>query len=379
DEAKHLADAGLKLEPHSELRARLMRARAEARALRGDLVGACDDLRAALPSIPRGPERSGALARIAEITAGLFDFLQAGELIELALAEAGDDLRTRAEALAIAAFVDVNQIKIPEGEARAAEALALFDELGESPGVASVVDLRAMAAFFRGRLPEAGELFDRAARLYRDTGQLTKVGTPRMMWGWMLMLGGKVEEGLVEVEAALELERSLGQTEGEVACLWVRSEMLCALGRIDEARSDARSGLALSRGVGHREWISNNLRGVAACCWASGDLDGAEAALREAMEAAANFPFLVHFNTAILSSLLVERGKLGEAERYANQVLAAGIGASAFESRLVLAEVALARGDPDAERLAEEALALADAGGYLFSPARHRLDVKVRG
>jgi DNA-binding SARP family transcriptional activator/class 3 adenylate cyclase len=377
NESSQLADSGLGLEPHPELRALLLRTRAEARALGGDLAGARDDLRAALPSIPRGPERSGALARIAEITSALDDYVQAGELIDLALAEAGDDRRARAEALAVAAFLDVNRTKIQEGEARAAEALTVFEELGEPTGVASVVDLRAMAAFFRGRLVEAGELFERAARLYRDTGQLIKVGSPRMMWAWMLMLNGHVEEGLEEVEGALELERSLGQAEGEAGGLWLRSEMLTALGRADEAWADARAGLALSRALGHREYISVNLRAVAACCRASGDLDGAEAALREALEICAVIPLQLHLDAAFLSSLLVERGNLEEAERYANDALGGGIGLADFESRLVLAEVALARDDPEAERLAAEALSLADAGGYRFSPARQRLEARV--
>ncbi len=377
DEARQLADAGLALEPHPALRSRLLRTRAEARALRGDLAGARDDLRAALPSIPRGPERAGALARIAEITSGLDDYVQAGELIELALTEAGDDRRARAEALAVAAFLDVNRTEIEAGEARAAEALVLFEELGEPAGVASVVDLRAMAAFFRGRLIEATDLFDRAAGLYRDTGQLMKAGWPRAMRARILITGGRVEEALQDIEAALDLERSLGQTEGEAGCLYIRSEVLCLLGKIDEAWTDARAGLALSQELGHRQSISINLRGVAACCRATGDLDGAEAALRDALEIAAALPMQLHMNSAVLASLLVERGRLEEAERYANQALGGGIGIPEFESRLVLAEVALARGDPEAERLAGEALSLADAGGYLCSPARRRLEAKV--
>ena len=377
DEARQLADAGLELEPHPELRTELLRTRAEARALRGDLVGARDDLRAALPSIPRGPERAGALARIAEITSGLDDYVQATELIELSLAEAGDDRRARAEALAIAGFLDVNRVEIDKGEARAAEALVLFEELGEPGGVASIVDLRAMAAFFRGRLHEASDLFDRAAGLYRDTGQLLKAGWPRMMRARILMPGGRVEEALKDAEAALDLERSLGQTEGEAGCLYLRSELLCLLGRIDEAWTDARAGLALSEELGHREAISINLRGIAACCRATGDLDGAVTSLRRALEIAAASPVQLHVNSALLASLAVERGRLDEAERYANQALDAGIGIMEFESRLVLAEVALASGDPDAERLAGEALSLADAGGYLLSPARQRLEAKV--
>ena len=266
DESNQLADAGLELEPDPGLRAVLLRTRADARALRGDLVGARDDLRDTLASIPRGSARSGALARIAEITSALDDYVQAGDLIALALAEAGDDRRARAEALAIAAFLDANRMEIDKGEARAAEALVLFEELGEPSGVASVVDLRAMAAFFRGHLTEAAALFDRAARLYRDTGQLTKVGSPRATGAWLQLTAGRLEDGLAGVEGALELERSLGQAEGEANCLWFRSEILCALGQVEEAWRDARAGLALSQELGLRETISNTLRAVAGCC-----------------------------------------------------------------------------------------------------------------
>ncbi len=378
DESKQLADAGLELEADLGLRAVLLRTRAGARAVSGDLVGARDDLRVALPSVPRGPERAAALARIAEITSALDDYDQAGDSMELALAEAGDDRRARAQALAIAAFLDANRMEIDKGEARAAEALVLFEELGEPAGIASVVDLRAMAAFFRGRLAEAAALFDRASRLYRDTGQLMKVGSPWATGAWLQITAGRLEEGLAGVDGALELERSLGQPEGEAGCLWFRSEVLCALGRVEEAGKDARAALALGQELEHRETISNALRALAGCCRAESDLDGAEAALRRALEIAAALPVQLHLNEAVLASVLVERGNLQEAERYANQAIDDGIGMAKFESRLVLAEVALARGDPDAESLAAEAFTLADAGGYLFSPARQRLSAKVR-
>ncbi|MGH9002742.1 MAG: hypothetical protein ACRDYV_06405, partial [Acidimicrobiia bacterium] len=235
DEAHQLADAGLALEDDAAPRALLLRTRAEARSLRGNLDGARDDLRAALPSLPRGPERCRTLGLMADITSALEGYEHAGELIELALVEAGDDRRARAEALAIAAFLDVNRTEIEAGEARVTEALELFEGLGEPAGVATVVDLRGLAAFYRGRLTDAAELFGRAASLYRDTGQLMKVGSPKMLRAWMLLTGGRLDDALEEAEAALELERALGQAEGEAGGLWLRSEILCVLGRIDEA------------------------------------------------------------------------------------------------------------------------------------------------
>ena len=59
DEARDLADAGLALDPTSAVEAALLRIRAEARGLRGDLSGARDDLRTALPAIPPAPSGRG--------------------------------------------------------------------------------------------------------------------------------------------------------------------------------------------------------------------------------------------------------------------------------------------------------------------------------
>jgi hypothetical protein len=43
-----------------------------------------------------------------------------------------------------------------------------------------------------------------------------------------------------------------------------------------------------------------------------------------------------------------------------------------YESRLARAELAIARGDPDATATAAQALALAEEGGHLFSASRLR-------
>ncbi len=294
DEARELADAGLALDPTSAVEAALLRIRAEARGLRGDLSGARDDLRAALPSIPRGPERSRALVRIAELTAALEDYAQAQEVIELALAEAGGDPAARAEALAISGFFHVNLNELERAELKAAEALDLFDTIGEPAGMATVADLRGLVALFSGRLIEASELFDRAARLYRDCGRLLKVGTVRSMLAWVLLMNDRAEEALQENDAALELEQSLAQPEGEAGCLWLRTEILLALGRLDEAWVAARAGLAIGRRLGNWESISVNLRALAGCCRASGDLGGAAEALREAMDVGGAVPLQVH-------------------------------------------------------------------------------------
>ncbi len=375
-EACELADAGLALEPEPAQRAALLRIRAEARDVRGDLVGARDDLRTALVGIPPGPDRALSLVRLAELTRSLEGYVEAADVIEVALAESGDDLAARAQALVIAAFFEINRNETEGAEARAAEALSLFERLGDPAGVAAVLNVRALVLGFDGRLRELGEVSDRVARLYRDSGRLLKVGSMRLWHGWMLALQDRAEEGLRDIEEALELERLLGQTEGEAAALWVRSDVLSLLGRVEEARTDAEESVRINRQVSNREEAAYALRTLAHAHEAAGDLDSAEAAVRQALEAAGDMPLVSSTSHARLASVLAARGDLDGAEAAATRAVRENVFYSGLEGRLVLAEVALARGDPDAERIAAEALDQADAAGYLVSQSRRRIDAR---
>jgi class 3 adenylate cyclase/DNA-binding SARP family transcriptional activator len=377
DEALELAAAGLALDPPPEVLPGLLRTRAEARALLGDLTGSRDDRRALLASMPRGPERSRELARIAELTAALDDSVQAGELIGMALAEADEDPVARAEALTTAAFLDANWGDLGRAEARTAEAHTLFEGLGDSAGVAGVLDLRGLVALFRGRLVEAGALFDRGARLYRDSGRLIKVGYVRGLRAWVLLMSGRPQDALREADEALELERVLAQREGEAAALWIRSEILGALGRAEEARRDALTGVAISRQLGSRETLSVTLRALASAELEAGDLESAEAAIREALAGADDIPLQSYLDGALLAELLLERGDIEQAQRVADDRLRRNDGFYAYEGSLVFAAIALARDDPGAERLVADALARTEAGGYLHSRLRQRLARQV--
>jgi DNA-binding SARP family transcriptional activator/class 3 adenylate cyclase len=372
EETVRLADAGLELVSDVALRATLLEVRGEAQALRGDLDGARTDLRGALDATSSRPKRARILTRIATLTSGS-DAVQASDLVELALTQSTTDPAARAEALAVAAMMDASTSRLDRAEERAAEALTLFEQLGDVQGVASVLDAQATSMLLRGRVSEAAAMYDRVARLHRDGGSLLMAGTPRVMRGWALTLMGRADEGLSDAEEALELERTLGQTEGECICLYVRAEALAGLGRVEDARSSAEAALAIGRRIENAEYITGSLRALAIVHEATGQLDDAEAALLEALEVAKRTPLLASLAAGRLASVYMARGDTTNAETYAMRCLAEGAPFVQYDARLVLAELALARGEPDAEAEAAETVAVVEAGGCVARPAYARV------
>jgi class 3 adenylate cyclase/DNA-binding SARP family transcriptional activator len=373
DETRQLADSGLALDPEPSSSGRLLRTRAEARALRGDLPGARDDLRVALTVASPGPDHARVLARIADLTGTLVGFGPAAEMFDIAITEAGGDALARAEILAAAAIVDVSLNEMDRAAMRADEALALFERLGDPSGVASILDVRAGRAFLQGHLPEAADLYGRTARLYRDAGRLLRVGTVQSSGGVILAFLGRTDEALAAINEALELERTLGQREGEAICTLHRSQVFYGLGRADEALADATTGLELSRSVGSHSSVAWGLMVLAQAHEIAGEPEQAEAKFRESVEAGSAIPWVASWAFGRWASFKAGQGDHTVAEDYANRALRAGVGFAEHEARLVLAEVALLRGDPDAERRAVEALDEAEANGYRYGPTHQRL------
>jgi DNA-binding SARP family transcriptional activator/DNA-binding transcriptional ArsR family regulator len=370
EEAERLADAGLQLEPAPLIRSALLEIRAEARARAGDIQGAREDLRAALAARDPGPDRSRILTRIAMLISGSEDYLHAGELVELALTEAGDDAGARAEALAVGAIMDTNMNRLDQAEARCTEALSLFEQVRDARGVASILDARATLALGQGRIREAVETFGSAARRFHDSGMLLRVGTAGTNRGFGLLLMNSAQEGLAAVEEALTLERMLGNVEGETLCLGIRSLALCALGRCEEAKESIEPALVVARQLGHREFTAAGCLILGIVCQTAGELDQAEASLREAIGMSRDMPIYWSWGAARLACVLIAQGDLTAAESWVKRALAEAIPLTQYEARLANAELAVVRADPDARMIAAEALELAEAGGHLLSATR---------
>jgi DNA-binding SARP family transcriptional activator len=372
EESRSLADAALELGPPATTRVRLLAIRAESLARMGELDGAKRDLRDALAAAPPEPDRAGLLTRLAVLESGSEDYETAGALVELALSAAGEDPRRRAEAHAVGAIVDLNLGDLERSELRSKTALELFEANGDARGAAGILDGRAMATFFGGRIREAVDAFERAARLFRDAGELLRVGTPRSTRGHALVFLARAGEGLADIEDALALSRTLGHAEGESYALWHRAEALGALGRGEEAVASASRALAIAERIRHREWTAASLRGLGIALESTGEVERAIEVHRRGLAASEGMPLFTTWAAARLASCLVQVGRLDEAEAALGRARADLAPLSVFEARLAEAELLAARGDGDVLEFAEAAARIAEDAGHVVSAIRLR-------
>jgi Tfp pilus assembly protein PilF len=128
----------------------------------------------------------------------------------------------------------------------------------------------------------------------------------------------------------------------------------------------------MARHLGHREWTAAALKALGTVYLAAGDLDAAEAAFRECLDGARDLPIFISLAAAGLASVFLARHDLGAADAYVARALEEGTDFTRYDARQVRAEIAVARGDPNASDIVSEALALAEAGGHLLSCARLR-------
>ena len=173
-------------------------------------------------------------------------------------------------------------------------------------------------------------------------------------------------------DQALDLERTLGNLDGQCYALCSRSGTLLGLGRLPEALSDAVEARALAKQLQHREWIAYSNWNIGQAKLEGGDLAGAGDAFVLGMEAAHNMPIFASANASGLAITLTRRGDLDAARQQTEQAIAACTPQTIYQGRLAAAELAVAAQDPDAEVIIREAISTAEEGGHLLSLPRLR-------
>ncbi|HEU4869190.1 MAG TPA: BTAD domain-containing putative transcriptional regulator [Actinomycetota bacterium] len=362
-EAEELAESGLALDPEPALAAELLEVRAEARARTGRIAEAREDLRTALSGVHSGPARSLLLSRLALLISGADDYVHAGELVELALTEAGPDLPARARALAVGTMIEGNLGNLDKANSLAGQALELFRRLDDANGAADVLELQGLNLVYAGQLTEGVALLGRVADLFRDAGKLIRIGPTVTFRALGLRMMLRLEEAIHELDELLELELQLGSAEGECWCRTARGLILADLDRIDESKREGEEALRIARAINHRELLSGSLLNFGYACQVGGDLNEAMRLLTECAEVAAGLPAFLCFAEGGMARIEVSRGNLEAAEAHVQAAVAAGFPFAMYQAELAHAEIMVARGDPEAAGRVASYLASAESGG----------------
>lgn len=363
--ALHVAHQGLALCERGETRVPLLKIRGEAHRRLGELDAARTDLERALAQVARGTERSRILARLGILEARSRDATRGDELISLAIAEAGRDPAALGQSLAAGAIVDLTLERPDRSRRRFKQASRLLEQDADPDGTARLLYWRGMAQLIAGRLPEAITELGGLAGLPIVPEELLRWWDPRAARGHALVFAARPTDGLAEIDQALRRARAVGHPALHCSCLWHRSEALSALGRSDEAGESAQAAVEIADRIGHAEWSAAALRGLGIARQTAGDLAGAESAFERSQRAAPDNTLFAAWASARLAMVRICQGRLVEADALTASALEHGAPLARHEARWARVELAQARGEAGAPRMAEEALTAARAGGYL--------------
>jgi tetratricopeptide (TPR) repeat protein len=288
------------------------------------------------------------------------------------LLESCDVASARAVELEVAAVLDMNLNRQDRATQRSTEAMTIYERLGDASGTARILDARAMASFIEGHIRDGTEALNQVANLFEDSGELTRVITPRSTRGHGLVFLGQAEHGLRDTSAALDMARSLGNREGQCYALWHRSEALSEMGQGDEALAESREALAIAQHIGHRGWTATSYRAIGIAFQCLGQIDDALIAFGSSLAAAEHLDLFACWAHARQASVLVALGRLDDAARALAPAADLGPGLGHHEARLAAVELAAARNDPDTAELAARTAERAERDGAIQGLARLR-------
>ncbi len=167
------------------------------------------------------------------------------------------------------------------------ESLTLRRELGDTPGVAVLINNQGIIARFVQNLEEASRLNDEAIDLFREIGDRWSTGQLLNNQACVAADLGRHDEALELLDECLEIRRRLGDRAGLNLSLITLADVLVDIGRIEEARPVLDESLVLCLELEDRTMLAYLLEDLAGVHAAQGRADealrsvGYASALRE--------------------------------------------------------------------------------------------------
>ncbi|HTZ08098.1 MAG TPA: tetratricopeptide repeat protein, partial [Acidimicrobiales bacterium] len=181
------------------------------------------------------------------------------------------------------ANMDLGRLEDPVNWRRA---LALFEELEDLTGQASVLNMLGGNAYERGDWPTALDLYRRAQAMVHRTGNSVIAAFYMNNIGEISLEQGHLAEARALFVEASRIWRAAGYRSGAASVQVLLGRVAAGEGRHDEAMALFEQSLAEAQEVGgHVEVLDTKAR-MAECALVTGDVEGARALIEGALEQA---------------------------------------------------------------------------------------------
>ena len=265
-------------------------------------------------------------------------------------AELVGDRAVLADALRVMdwAAMDLGNLDRPDNLERA---LTLFEELGDLPGQAAVLNLLGMFAYFKGDWEQASALYLRAQATVRRTGNAVMDAFYVINLGEIALDQGHLDEAERALTSVLRTWRAAGYRSGTGYAKGKLARVATGQHRYDDARRLCEEAIEELSDVGSRGEVLEVQAGLAESLLLSGDVAGALSLADETISqvqalggVAPQIPALHRVRGAALAASGDEDG----ARRSLHQSLrAAEVREAEYEEALTLRVLAAVEADPD--------------------------------
>jgi DNA-binding CsgD family transcriptional regulator len=207
-------------------------------------------LEALASELPPGSERAEVLTRLALTRAYDDDLVAATDLFLAAEREAGDDLRTRAEALShVAGLLFRRRERLDEAVTHAKSAASLAHHLDDRGLLADAIGQQLLAEAALGR-PESARTMEELLALGDSTSPIRLLSRPKWIAGIVRMWWEDVEWAAIAFHETIELGRASGE-EGFLPYVYVLTAQNDTVrGRFDQAADAATAGYEIAEQAG---------------------------------------------------------------------------------------------------------------------------------
>ena len=254
-------------------------------------------------------------------------------------------------------------------------ALALFEEIDDLSGAASVLNMLGGFAYFRGDWDEALALYRRAQVTDRRTGNAVNDAFYILNIGEIALDQGHLDEAEQDFETASRAWRAAGYRSGAADVKGKLARVATARGLYEQALKLFDECIQELREVGSHGDILEAQARRTECLLYSGDLEGALSAADESLALARSLggtPPQVAILQRVRGAALARRGDLtGAGEALEQSLQAARLRRAEYEAALTMRVMARSRAESDPDRRADlegEASAMLSKLGVVWTP-----------